>query len=70
MSLEEIRKCREHVREALGIMERDADTQPEVHVLISLRELEADIAWLEAHEGHRGNIVRLSDVKHLRSIGA
>jgi len=70
MSREEIQKCREHVAGALAIMERVADTQPEVHVLISLRELAEDIAWLEEHEGHEANVVKLSDVRHLRVIGA
>ena len=47
MNLDEIKKCAGHVREAMSIMERVADTQPEVHVLICLRELMDDIAWLE-----------------------
>jgi hypothetical protein len=70
MSREELKKCGEHVQAALEIMEGVADTQPEVHVLISLRELAEDIAWLEDHDGAQANVVRLSDVKHLRAIGA
>ena len=70
MSKEDIQKCKDHVFRALGIMEAVADTQPEVHVLISLRELAEDISWLEINEGHEANVVRLSDVKHLRAIGA
>jgi hypothetical protein len=68
MDRDDIQKCGEHVREALGIMERAADSQPEVHVLLCLRELMEDIAWLESHGGVSANVVRLSDVKHLRGI--
>lgn len=70
MNFDEIKKCAGHVREAMSIMERVADTQPEVHVLICLRELMDDIAWLESHEGIPANVVRLSDVRHLRGIEA
>lgn len=71
MKPEDIAKCKRHIESALHIMEREADTQPEVHVLICLRELWEDIDWLEAFEAQSaGNVVRLSDVRHLRAIGA
>jgi hypothetical protein len=69
MSRDEISRCKDHVRAALCIMEEVADAQPEVHVLISLRELLDDFAWLEAYGESSANVVRLSDVKHLRAIG-
>jgi hypothetical protein len=51
-------------------MEREADTQPEIHVLICLRELWEDVQWLEENEAQdAGNVVRLSDVRHLRAVG-
>ncbi len=68
MNREDIAKCKEHIGGALLIMEREADTQPEVHLLIALRELMEDIEWLELHGQVSANVVRLSDVKHLRSI--
>ncbi len=70
MNCEDIVKCKEHIEGALHILEREADTQPEVHLLICLREVMEDIEWLEMHEAQAcGNVVRLSDVKHLRAIG-
>jgi hypothetical protein len=69
MTRDEIRQCKGHVDEALGIMERLADTQPEVHVLIALRELMQDIVWLETCDAPLENVVRLSDVRHLRALG-
>ncbi len=68
MNREDIVKCKGHIDEALGIMEREADTQPEVHLLIALREVMEDIEWLELHGQQAGNVVRLADVKHLRAI--
>ncbi len=68
MNREDIAKCKEHIDGALDIMERVADTQPEVHLLIALREIMEDIAWLETHGQMAGNVVRLSDVKHLRAM--
>ncbi len=68
MNGEDIAKCKEHIGGALLIMEREADTQPEVHLLIALRELMEDIEWLESHGQVSANVVRLSDVKHLRAI--
>jgi hypothetical protein len=68
MNREDLEKCKQHIDEALSIMEREADTQPEVHVLIALRELREDIAWLETYGEQAGNVVRLSDVVHLRAI--
>ena len=68
MTREDIRKCKAYVDEALCIMEREADSQPEVHVLICLRELKEDIEWLEEHGEQSANVVRLSDVRHLRAI--
>jgi hypothetical protein len=69
MSRDEIARCKDYVRAALCIMEEVADAQPEVHVLISLRELLDDINWLEAHGEGCANVVRLSDVRHLRAAG-
>jgi hypothetical protein len=68
MNREDLEMCKYHIDEALGIMERVADTQPEVHVLIALRELREDIAWLETYGEQSENVVRLSDVRHLRAI--
>jgi hypothetical protein len=68
MNREDLDKCKQHIDEALLIMERVADTQPEVHVLIALREIREDIAWLESYGEQAGNVVRLSDVIHLRAI--
>jgi hypothetical protein len=69
MKPEDLVKCKKHIESALHIMEREADTQPEVHVLICLRELMDDIEWLEAFEAQSaGNVVRLSDVRHLRAL--
>jgi len=68
MNREDLEKCKHYIDEALCIMERVADTQPEVHVLISLREIREDIAWLEIYGDQAGNVVRLSDVKHLRTM--
>jgi hypothetical protein len=69
MKPEDIAKCKWHIESALHIMEREADTQPEVHVLICIRELMEDIEWLEAYEAQSaGNVVRLSDVRHLRAL--
>jgi len=71
MKPEDIAKCKKHVGGALHILEREADTQPEVHLLICLREVMEDIEWLEMHEAQAvGNVVRLSDVKHLRAVSA
>jgi hypothetical protein len=71
MRREDIAKCREHIDGALQILEREADTQPEVHLLICLREVMEDIDWLEEYEAQAtGNVVRLSDVRHLRAVGA
>ncbi len=69
MNREELAKCKQYIDDALGIMERVADTQPEVHLLIALREIKEDIAWLEDYGGQSANVVRLCDVKHLRAIG-
>lgn len=66
MNREDIAKCKEHIDGALYILEREADTQPEVHLLICLREVMEDIEWLEKHELAGGNVVRLSDVRRLR----
>jgi len=68
MNREDIAKCKQHIDEALYVLEREADTQPEVHLLIALREVMQDIEWLEAHAQVPANVVRLSDVKHLRAI--
>jgi hypothetical protein len=68
MNREDIAKCKGHIDEALGIMEREADTQPEVHVLIALREIMDDITWLETYGQMAGNVVRLADVRHLRAL--
>jgi hypothetical protein len=68
MNREDLDKCKQHIDEALLIMEGVADTQPEVHVLIALREIREDIAWLETYGEQAGNVVRLSDVLHLRAI--
>ncbi|MGO9982577.1 MAG: hypothetical protein ACLPIX_00010 [Rhodomicrobium sp.] len=66
MNGEDLAKCKSHIGEALSIMEREADTQPEVRLLIALREAMEDIEWLESQgEGHA---VRLPDVKHFRVI--
>jgi hypothetical protein len=70
MRREDIAACKKHIEGALHIMEREADTQPEVHVLLCLRELWEDIEWLEVNEAQvAGNVVRLSDVRHLRAAG-
>jgi hypothetical protein len=70
MKPEDIAKCKVHIEGALQILEREADTQPEVHLLICLREVMEDIEWLELHEAQAGgNVVRLSDVRHLRAVG-
>ena len=70
MRREDIAKCKEHIGGALQILEREADTQPEVHLLICLREVMEDIEWLEEYEAQAaGNVVRLSDVRHLRAVG-
>ncbi len=68
MNGEDIAKCKEHIDGALHILEREADTQPEVHLLIALREVMEDIEWLESHGQDSANVVRLSDVRHLRAI--
>jgi hypothetical protein len=68
MNREDLESCKQHIDEALSIMERVADTQPEVHVLIALREIREDIAWLETYGEQTENVVRLSDVRHLRAI--
>ncbi len=68
MNREDIAKCKEHIGGALLILEREADTQPEVHLLIALREVMEDIEWLELHEAVSANVVRLADVRHLRMI--
>ena len=68
MNREDIVKCRKHIDEALGILEREADTQPEVHLLIALREAREDIEWLEIQGRQAGNVVRLADIRRLRSI--
>jgi hypothetical protein len=68
MNREDLEKFKQHIDEALCIMERVADTQPEVHVLIALRELREDIAWLETYGEQAGNVVRLSDVRHIQAI--
>ncbi len=68
MNCEDIAKCKQHIDEALYILEREADTQPEVHLLIALREVMEDIAWLETHADVSANVVRLSDVRHLRAL--
>jgi hypothetical protein len=68
MNREDLEKCKQHIDEALSIMERVADTQPEVHVLIALRELREDISWLETYAEQAGNVVRLSDIRHLQAI--
>jgi hypothetical protein len=68
MNREDLENCKQHIDEALWIMERVADTQPEVHLLIALRELREDIAWLETCGEQSANVVRLSDVRHLRGI--
>lgn len=68
MTREDIAKCKAYVDEALCIMEREADTQPEVHLLICLREVKEDIEWLELHGQQSANVVRLADVRHLRAI--
>jgi len=70
MNREDIEKCKEHIEGALHIMEREADTQPEVHLLIALREVMQDIEWLELYGQVSANVVRLSDVKHLRVIAS
>ena len=67
MNLQDIAKCKEHIDEALYLLEREADTQPEVRLLIALREAMEDIQWLEASGQFSANVVRLSDVKYLRS---
>ncbi len=69
MNREELAKCKQYIDGALGIMERVADTQPEVHLLIALREVKEDIVWLEDYGAQTANVVRLCDVKHLRAIG-
>ncbi len=70
MNREDIATCKKHIGAALHIMEQEADTQPEVHLLICLREVMEDIEWLEMNEPQAaGNVVRLSDVKHLRAMG-
>ena len=69
MNREDVMACKEHIVKALCVMEREADTQPEVHVLICLRELLDDIEWLESFGEHSENVVRLADVKHLRDLG-
>ncbi len=68
MNREDIAKCKEHIDGALHILEREADTQPEVHLLIALREVMEDIEWLELHGEVSANVVRLSDARHLRVI--
>ncbi len=68
MNREDVMACKGHIMRALGIMEREADTQPEVHVLIALREVLEDIEWLESYGQQSENVVRLADVKHLRVI--
>jgi hypothetical protein len=70
MKPDDIAKCKRHIDGALHILEREADTQPEVHLLICLREVMEDIEWLELNGAQaEGNVVRLSDVRHLRAIG-
>ena len=70
MNLQDIAKCKEHIDEALYLLEREADTQPEVRLLIALREAMEDIHSLEASCQDAANVVRLSDVKHMRRNGA
>ncbi len=67
MNREDMAKCKEHIGEALSIMEREADTQPEVRLLIALREAMEDIEWLETNEGFAGR-AQLPDAGHLRVI--
>jgi hypothetical protein len=67
MNRQDIEKCKQHVGEALCILEREADSQPEVRLLIALREAMEDIQWLEVSGQFPANVVRLSDVKYLRS---
>jgi hypothetical protein len=70
MKREDLTACKKHIEGALHVMEREADTQPEIHVLICLRELWEDVLWLEENEAQdAGNVVRLSDVRHLRAVG-
>jgi hypothetical protein len=70
MKRDDIALCKKHIEGALHIMEREADTQPEVHVLICLREIMEDIEWLEENDAQEaGNVVRLSDVRHMRAVG-
>ena len=66
MTPEDIAKCKAHIGDALSrILEREADTQPGVHLLICLREVMEDIEWLEESVPKaEGNVVRLSDVRH------
>lgn len=65
MNRQDLAKCKQHIDEALYILEREADTQPEVRLLIALREVMEDIQWLETSGQVPANVVRLSDARHL-----
>ena len=69
MNRQDIEKCKQHIGEALSILEREADAQPEVRLLIALREVMEDIQWLDQNGEVPANVVRLPDVKHLRRNG-
>ncbi len=68
MNREHIEACKKHIGEALRIMEDVADTQPEVHLLIALREVMEDLVCLEMREQLSGTVVRLSDARQLRIL--
>jgi hypothetical protein len=66
MNSNDIAACKQHLQDALNILEREADEQLEVHILLCLREVMEDLECLELQAQMSGPVVRLADIRELR----